>query len=45
MMNIDNLISITRNLGLENIVAELEFYKNRMNSADKDLILNSATLL
>lgn len=39
MMNIDNLISITRNLGLENIVAELEFYKNRMNSADKDLIL------
>lgn len=27
MMNIDNLISITRNLGLENIVAELEFYK------------------
>ncbi|WP_298073201.1 dynamin family protein [uncultured Bacteroides sp.] len=39
MIDIDNLISITKNLGIENIVAELEFYKNRINSTDKDLIL------
>ena len=39
MIDIDNLIFITRNLGLENIVAELEFYKNRIQSTDKDLIL------
>ena len=39
MIDIDNLISITRDLGLENILAELEFYKKRINSTDKDLVL------
>ena len=39
MVNIDYLLDVTRELGLDNMVAELEFYKNRLQSADKDLIL------
>ena len=39
MIDIEKLISIARDLKLENMVAELEFYKARVQSADKDLIL------
>ena len=39
-LNVDAIIDIARNLGLQDRCRELEFLKSRLDSPNKDLIIN-----